>query len=118
MIWILYILLDAIVSWYIIEKRKISPNHFILTFIRGLVAILWGISINIQQGEELYWLLFVTSSFWTLFDPLLNKLRGNKLLYIGKTSIIDKLGNKYPTIYWLLKLTALLACIWSYARLS
>jgi len=107
MIWILYIILDALVNWYIIVKKKESPDHFVMTIIRGIAAIIYGgFIIDVTPSLFWYWFFFCTTSFWVLFDPLLNVLRGLNPFYIGQTAKLDQLGNKYKPWYWLAKVLA------------
>jgi len=111
-LWLFYIVLDALVNWYIIEKRKIVPNYIQLTIVRGWAFILIGIAINLQEWQLLWWFLFTATSFWLLFDILINLFRGKNIFYRGENSMIDKFGTKYPAVYFLLKLTALLILIY------
>jgi len=111
-LWIIYIVLDALVNWYIIEKKKIVPNYIQLMIFRGWAFILIGIAINLQEWQLLWWFLFTTTSFWLLFDILINLFRGKNIFYRGENSMIDKFGRKYHSVYFLLKLTALLILIY------
>lgn len=86
MIWFLYIILDALANWYVIEKKRTPPNYTILTIIRGMAAIVYGIYIDIQVGETLYWLAITVLPFPFVFNTTLNLLRGKPIIYFGKAS--------------------------------
>lgn len=105
--WILYIVIDALVNWYWIEKLKSVPNYIMLTIVRAWFFILVGITVPVEPDTFLDWLLFTTCSFWVFFDILLNTLRGKKWNYLGENSFIDGLGHKYPIPYWIAKILAL-----------
>lgn len=116
-LWILYIFVDALINWFIIEKKKINPNHIMLTIFRGWAFIGLGIALDIKPDEILEWFIFCAGSFWVLFDPILNKLRGKALTYVGKLgdeggdSESEKFGVKNPKLYWISKALALVAVI-------
>lgn len=113
LVWLGYIIVDAIVNWYIIEKRKVVPNYITLTIVRGWAFILIGILIDVEPNQFIQWFGFATCSFWLIFDTLLNKLRGKKLFYIGTNSRIDQFGLKHPVIYFSLKVVAIILAILS-----
>jgi hypothetical protein len=117
LVWLLYILGDAVANWYMIEKKKISPHHGYMTVFRGWFAIMFGILIDTQADELLFFLGYTMGAFWLLFDPLLNLMRGKKFFYIGETAAIDKLGGKYPILYWTFKIIILIITIVSFVRL-
>lgn len=108
-LWLIYILLDALVHWYLITKRKVDINHLIATVVRAWLFILIGITIPITESTLWPWLLFTTSSFWNIFDPVLNLFRGKSLFYRGKNSLIDRFGRSAPIMYWSLKILFLIA---------
>lgn len=118
LIWIFYIILDAIINAYIIEELNTSPNHLVFFIIRGIAAILWGGLINIVPTNFLDWLFFTGGSFWLLFDIVLNFLRHKSIFYIGETAMIDKLGNKITWLYWTGKLIVLVLVIISIINLN
>lgn len=107
-LWFIYILIDAFINWYWIEKRKTVPNYMILTIVRGWFFIVIGITVPITPDIFLEWLAFTTCSFWVLFDITLNLLRGKKIIYLGENSFIDSLGRKYPIPFLIAKCAAIL----------
>lgn len=111
-LWFTYILADAVVSWYLIERKKIEMNqilfHILSTIVRGWFFILVGICVDITEQTLLSWFLFTSTSFWVLFDPLLNVFRERGLFYIGMNARIDRFGNDHPVAYWSLKIVAVL----------
>ena len=111
-LWIGYILIDALVNWYWIEKMNTVPNYVLLTIVRGWFFILVGITIPIEPETFLEWVLFTTCSFWVLFDLTLNLLRRKKWNYIGENSFIDGLGLRYPIPFWACKFLALATIVY------
>jgi hypothetical protein len=106
MIWLLYIAIDATINYWWIEVKKKRPDYLLMFIARGIFVILYGVYIDIQNPRE-WWpiLAFQLSSFWIIFDLLLNSLRGRNLLYKGKNSgWIDRLPS---WIYYPMKLVAL-----------
>jgi hypothetical protein len=100
-IWLLFVVLQAVWHWYIIEKRKQSPNHYLHFCIRLSVASVLCSYRNYLF--DLYWfidLIFYGVMFSVCFDMLLNKLRRKKIFYVGTTSVLDKLFSKSPNHYW------------------
>lgn len=108
-IWLLYILVDVIGNYILIEKLHTRPNYLVLFIIRGTSAILHGILLDTQPSEWPELLVFQVTSFYLLFDILLNILRKKPLLYRGKNSgWLDKL----PTpLYIALKVICLIGMI-------
>jgi hypothetical protein len=92
MIWLLYIIADAIANWFIIERMHKRPDYLILFLIRGGAAILYGaIVLHTVPGQFLWWFITVTFSFAFPFNLLLNRMRGRALDYYGAESgIIDR----------------------------
>lgn len=112
LLWFIYITIDAISNWYVIEKKNQVPDYLLITIIRGMAAILFGgLIIDLQPVDFWTYLGFTMSSFWLFFDPLLNTLRRKSFFYIGTNAQIDKFGLKYPISYWSLKVAALVICI-------
>jgi len=112
-LWLLYPIIEAFAQAYFIKLGN-KPNYLQLFIIRGFAATMFG-ALVVQPEPYLPGILmfiFQVSSFWILFDPILNKLRGKPFTYKGKDSgWLDKL----PTsIYWSLKVVALVAAVISY----
>lgn len=97
MLWFIYILLDAMANWYIIEKKKERPFYLVFCIIRGIAAIVYGgLILDVQPETALAWFLFVTCSFPFLFNTTLNLSRGKKVVYFGADSgWIDSFMVKY-----------------------
>jgi len=75
-------------------------------------------ALDLQQQEFWPFLGFTAGSFWLLFDPILNLMRGKSLFYIGTNSQIDKFGLKYPILYWGLKIVTVGITIYSFIVLT
>jgi len=110
--WIVYILAEAFLQYKSISKGN-KPNYLQLAIIRGVFSILHGVLIDVQDIKEYGILvLWQITSFWLIFDPVLNKLRKKSFFYKGKTSgWLDKLPNP---LYFYLKIFALLLMIIAY----
>lgn len=91
-IWFGFIAGEAYRNYYIIEKSKSRPNYLQSFVLRGMAAILQGVLFNPQNmADYLPVFIFQVSSFWLLFDVLLNYMRQKPFLYVGKDSgYIDK----------------------------
>lgn len=119
-IWQLYVSFDVWINYRIIEVNDSRPNYLLMNIVRGVAFVLygrffWDLSIDLQA---LYVFLYCTTSFWLLFDLGLNLARRKHPLYIGQHSgWIDQYGFKYPVVYYLGKLLALAALIFSIAKI-
>lgn len=81
--WLAYILSEALVQWRLIKKGW-NPHYLTLFFIRGVFSLIHAFSIGITSWKEyLVLLLFQICSFWSIFNPLLNKLRDKDWDYKG-----------------------------------
>ncbi|OPZ93157.1 MAG: hypothetical protein BWY74_01254 [Firmicutes bacterium ADurb.Bin419] len=81
--WLVYILSEALVQDKYI-KRGWNPHYLTLFFIRGVFSTIHAFSIGITCWKEyVILLLFQICSFWTIFNPLLNKLRDKDWDYQG-----------------------------------
>lgn len=116
MIWLLYILCDSIVNWYLIEIRKIKPFYFPMNLIRGIFAIVYGgLVLNVQDdwSQILLWVIQVALPFPFLFNTLLNTWRRTDLDYMGAESgWIDSFmvkHNKQRLWYWVSLIMFLIA---------
>jgi hypothetical protein len=106
--WLLYIAFDIAVNYYVIEIRKTRPHYGHLRVMRGGASIIHASLImqviSLQEYGPI--LLFHLTSFWSLFDPILNKLRKKLLTYRGKNSgWIDRLPEE---VYWPAKVIVLI----------
>lgn len=103
MTWILYIILESVVQWYLIEKKKITPNYWLVFIFRSIFAIAHGILILDVTAETFWnWLGQVALPIPWLFNTLLNTWRkmpdGSRrpLDYVGKDSgILDPIIYRY-----------------------
>jgi hypothetical protein len=101
MIWYAYILLDAIVNWWLIEKRNSVPHYGKLFVIRGMAAIAYGafiLDVQYDFNETFNWLCDVLLPFPFLFNSLLNTFRGKAADHLGANSgwIDSFIVNKFP----------------------
>lgn len=115
--WLTFILLEVYRNYVLIEKRRIRPNYGGSFVFRAFFGLLCLILANpdfdpLVNGLD-YWpfVVFECTSFWLLFDPLLNITRKKPLGYRGKTSgWLDSLN---PLIYWVLKALAAFGLIFA-----
>lgn len=101
-VWFIFIAFEIARNWYIIERSKARPNYLISFIFRGMAAIAHGIMLDVSNPDE-WWpvLIFQVTSFFVLFSPILNIIRGKDFDYLGETSgWLDKIGLKRPAIYW------------------
>lgn len=120
LLWLAYIAVDVWTNYVIIEKNDSRPNYLLMNIVRGCVFIVYGAFIWDTQADlrTLYIFIFCTTSFWILFDISLNLSRGKHILYLGKESgWVDRFGFKHPVIYYLGKVCALAALVFSIAKL-
>lgn len=112
--WIVFIGLEIWRNWYLIERKKIKPNYLGSFAFRAFFAIA-GIAIMNQTfdpGRLLSWwesspeIGFEATSFYLLFDPILNLWRKLEIDYRGKESgWLDPILTR--TTWWILKM----ACV-------
>lgn len=128
--WTIFIALEIYRNYVLIEKRKITPNYggsFCLRAFFGLLFI-----FIIYPGFAPVWdnstiwraipvVAFEASSFYILFDPILNKLRKKHWLYRGKKSswldpLFIKLGTPFYLTFKAFILIILIITIYALAR--
>jgi hypothetical protein len=106
-LWFIYIIGEAFTQgYYFREEESYKPDYRILWLFRITSSILHAIVLQIKW--EFYgWdypivVGFQMCTFWILFDPILNKLRGKKLTYRGgsDSSAFDRIA---PVPYWIFK---------------
>ena len=119
-VWIFFIVVHAVVDYREIEYHNSKPNYLVSFIIRGIAAILHGIMMDVTKPEE-WWpiLIFQVTSFWVLFSPILNLLRGKPFLYLGEDSgWIDRffINRKsfYLSVYILVSIICTLSTILIY----
>lgn len=115
-VWLIFIGLDVLYNWYVIEKKHQRPFYLVLNIARGFAFILWGVFIIDFQYDIFYlnYFIFAITSFWLLFDLGINVTRKKHPLYIGMHSgWIDQFGFRHQGIYYLAKVIALVWLVFS-----
>ena len=117
MIWILYILIEAVVQWYFIEKKKVRPHYLQLFIVRGIFAVIYGVVVlKTEQDTVWRWAGQVILPFPFIFNQTLNILRGKTYDYVGENSgFIEPLIFKYKLqrLYFFITLALFVAdLIW------
>lgn len=103
-IWLIYISLEVLAHYYLIEVKKSRPDYLRFNILRGMASIFHGAYMDVSSWAEYgELLLFQVTSFWILFDVALNLARGKHFLYWGKKSgwIDSKIGGSL--LYYVLK---------------
>lgn len=118
--WLLFISLELYRNYFLIEKKKVKPDYmgsFCYRVFFGAVCLIIanpnfdpaGDPFTIIQALPFF--IFQLSSFYLLFDPLLNLLRGKKWNYRGEDSgWLDKLP---LWAYYALKVICLAGLVYS-----
>lgn len=78
---------DIVYNYRLIEKKKKTPNHYLLWLIRAIIAI-----VIVYNPDGLEWFLralALVPLYWFVFDYGLNKARGKRLMYLGDESLIS-----------------------------
>lgn len=120
LIWVALIWIDVWNNYEIIEVNDSRPNYLLMNIVRGMFFIVYGAFVWNAQADirTFYIFLYCTTSFWVLFDLSLNVIRGKHPLYIGQNSgWIDQFGFKYPALYYIGKIVALAALVFSIAKI-
>lgn len=97
----------AIYNWYQIEKQHKYPKHGRQIAIVAIIALIYQALSGVNKSSEwelaLTILLYQATSYWFLFDALLNLMRGKHLLYIGipdkDDALTDQFFFKFPSAY-------------------
>lgn len=86
--WFIFITLEIYRNYYLIIKKKTKPVYFQSFIIRGLAGIIHGsLIIQVESWKEaIPIILFQVTTFWIIFDVVLNLLRGRKWWYEGEHS--------------------------------
>jgi len=90
--WLALILVNVYVDWRLIKYGK-GVNHIGETVIRIGAGILYaGLIFQVRAADEhAQWVaIFEITSFWILFELLLNKARGLDWFYLGDTAKSDR----------------------------
>lgn len=122
--WLLTIAAFIFINWYRWKKLKIRPNYFAVTQWR----VFWGIVFLIILSSEKnfdpfndFWyqmfkvwaeVVYISTSFYLFFDPVLNKAMKKEIDYRGeKSGWIDP--SLTAAMWWAGKIVCLIACIYS-----
>lgn len=113
MIWLAFIAFEIARNYVLIEGLQLRPHYGISAFIRFIAGGLFFFHAYPDPATmgfpPLYYLLFQWTSFYVLFDFILNILRGKHIFYRGKNSgDLDKLPDAK---YYLLKGASLVVLI-------
>ena len=116
--WIIFIILEIIRNYILIEKKKIRPNYagsFIWRAFFGLVCYILAhrgyVDPIVNIVNNIPFIIWQLTSFWIFFDIGLNLSRGKPIGYKGKTSgWLDRLPVAY---YWLFKVIALIIMVYT-----
>lgn len=120
--WITFIGLAIWYNWYKITVRGVKPTYFNSNWARGVFGLMCLVLTYKETFDPLVngldylpFIAFECTSFWLLFDPILNLTRGKPIGYKGASSgYLDRLPK---WAYWILKavaLGALFATIYHY----
>lgn len=116
-IWLAFIGAEVYRNFYLIEKRKTKPIYLQSFIFRGMAAIAHGILFNPENmADYLPIFIFQITSFWLLFDLMLNYLRRKPALYMGEQSgWIDRAFTWINSdgFTFFCKLLAFLVCVFS-----
>ncbi len=94
--WIPFIIIMAIYNWYLIKKLNKHPDYDL----HNLIKLIIGFIFLILTRFNLWFIPYAFFSYGFIFDPLLNILRKEPLLYLGSGS------NSAKTDRWELKLVS------------
>lgn len=98
------VVIEAAIHWYVIEKKRKDPkDNVAFTFTRTMLYIFIATAFagaTYQWTLDYVFLLIgwcgsVAIVRWSLFDYLLNLMRGKPLYYLGNETIDDKIEAKF-----------------------
>jgi len=118
-LWFLVIVAFVALDYFEIVKKKSRPNYLLENILKGVCFIIYGAFIwNTQNNYRTVAIfIFCVTSYWILFDLILNSVRHLNPFYIGRNSgYIDRFAyiNKATFIaYWTLKILAVTMCVQS-----
>lgn len=115
LLWLLVPITNAVLDWYIIERLKKPIDHLVEFIFRGFAAILYGAFVFDAQGGNhgAVVIAYEVTSFYLIFELLLNLLRWKPADYLGKSSQLDIFLSRYRPLYWTLKIFSLAGAILS-----
>lgn len=119
LIWILLVIIQVFVHYYMIHVKHTKPNYLQWFIIRGMVAIFHGILFNpSNMTDYLPVFIFQVSSHVLIFAPLLNYIRGMSLDYLGeKSGWFDSFFRKRKKLYYAFMLIMLAVFVGSFIYL-
>ena len=91
-IWHIFILFEAGIHWFLIEICQVNPTpdkvswENVITILFRLTVCFVIFRITFMDIYSLEFLMYVLGAFFShvlFFPPLLNKMRGKKLAYLG-----------------------------------
>ena len=95
-IWHLFIALDVLTHWYIIERLHKSPNKILATVWRAGICVALGFAFEFENTvQAAVYLIGCGATFLLFFNTALNLARGKELHYLG-TGPVDKLLLSMP----------------------
>ncbi len=128
LLWLIYPILEAIIQGLMFRYIKGFDPHkepMYLRLIRGTVFFTWAIWFQYQYNlkehlmedwNSLWFIIimvtFSMTSFWIIFDLVLNLMRGKRWDHSGTESgYLDNLDEVSQTFYLMWKVVALVAAI-------
>lgn len=114
LIWLLFIGLELYRNYYLIKIKRLKPIYIQSFIIRAVSGILISISTDpfglwTNIIEVIPFIVFEITSFYILFDPILNILLGNKWNYKGlESGWFDSLS---LPMYYIMKILSLIGLI-------
>lgn len=99
-VYLVFILLQVVWHWVLIEKMNKVPNHTFHALLRFVVAV-----VIIAMYQEYTWINTLTYgiTFWFVFDTLLNVFRRKNPIYLsdrGIDALEKKLYGEYVSFVW------------------
>lgn len=119
LLWLVFIAAEVYRNYRIIEINKGKPSYLHSFVVRGMAAIIHGVLFDPHNmAEYLPVFIYQVTSFWILFDLILNWMREKPMLYLGKESGwidrgFDWVGSE--GFLFFCKVLALVACGFSIA---
>ena len=101
--YLIFIFLSAFIDYEHISNKQYFIDHtsrFALRFI-----------VTIMASETVVDFIVYGLLFWLLFDVILNILMKRSIFYVGNTAWIDKKFNKYPKVYFAIRVILFTALI-------
>lgn len=112
-VWLAVIWLFRTVHRYIIVEKHKSPYHGISAACVLALAVLFSCLMYQDWFFRGVAVVFLCLMYWILFNLLLNKAIGRDPLYLGDSSILDRLEKKFknPAATLGLKVVLLIICV-------